>query len=49
MYICTYVYEYLGKCGIPRTQVQKGEHNDEPKDFVYALHAEPKDLGVPFF
>ena len=30
----------------PQTQVQKGEHDDEPKDFVCTLHAELKDLGV---
>ena len=33
----------------PQTQVQKGEHDDEPKDFVCPLHAELKDLGVLFW
>jgi len=33
----------------PQTQVQKGEHDDEHKDFVCTLHAELKDLGVLFY
>ena len=33
----------------PQTQVQKGEHDHEHKDFVCTLHAELKDLGVLFY